>query len=158
MSYAGYLYAIALGTDVPLVNLLNVQQMFFPYNRVSLQEPPNAVAVVADPVDFAPVRIQALDSSEYRDGITYVSWRLTLNTLGVKFWLNYLFSAAVASRTGSISTPVTIYTRMAPFDDYTRQNAIAVYPTFGEDGDLQYAHKRGLFYLNQRFDDLTEPS
>lgn len=151
-----YLYAIALGFDVPLANLQNVQQLLYPYNRVAANSATQAVPVVSEPVNFAPIRLPDLDGQESRDGVTYLAWRMSMNTGGINFWLNYLFPAAVASVTGEISIPVTIYTRMAPFANYTRQNAYAIYPTMGEDGDLVYSHKRGLFYLNQRFNDLLE--
>lgn len=156
MSFSGYLYAIALGFDVPLASLQNVQQLLYPYNRVAANSATQAVPVVSEPVNFTPIRLPDLDGQESRDGITYHAWRMALNTGGINFWLNTFFPAAVASVTGEISVAVTIYTRMAPFANYTRQNCYMIYPTMGEGGDLIYAHKRGLFYLSQRFNDLLE--
>ncbi len=159
MSFNGYLYAIALGFDVPLVSLLNVQRMLYPYNQVTSRDAKMQLGVVSEMPNFAPVRLQSLDAQESRDGVTYLSWNMMLTNGGVSFWLNYLFSAAVASVTGDISIPVTIYTRQAQFSSYTRQNAYAIYPTTpsadNNDPDLVYSHRRGLFSLRQRFNDLT---
>lgn len=162
MSYSAYQYAIALGSDVTLVGLANVQALLFPYNRVTSADARMQLGVVSDPVDFAPIRIPTLDSQESRDGITYHAWDLMLTSGAVNFWLNYLWSAAVSSVTGSISTAVTINTRLAEFSTYTRQNCYALYPTrqsaTNTNGDLRYSHRRGLFYLHQRFSDLIASS
>ena len=162
MSYSPYLYAIGLGSDVPLVSLLNVQQMLYPHNRVSSQDARMQLGVVADTPDFAPIRLQSLDAQENRDGITYLAWDLTLTTSAVSFWLNYFWSGAVSSITGDISTPVTINTRLTEFNSYGRYNAYAIYPTRANrdngSGDLRYSHQRGLWYLHQRFNDLIASS
>lgn len=158
MSYISYLYAIALGTDVPLANLLNVQQLLYPYNRVGSASALMQLGVVSEMPNFAPVRLQSLDAGENRDGITYLNWNLMLTEGGVNFWLNYLFSAAVASVTGDISIPVTIYTRQNQFGNYTRQNCYAIYPTTpsptNNDPDIIYLHRKGVYQLRQRFNDL----
>lgn len=154
-----YLYAIEAGTDVPLVNLVNVQGLIYPHNRVTSRDALKAVPIVSNSPDLAPIRIQTLDAQESRDGITYHSWDLILATGGITFWLNYLFSGAVSSITGDINTAVTIYTRFHELDTYKRYNCYAIYPTKQSDansgGDLRYSHKRGLFYLHQRFNDLV---
>lgn len=162
MSYSAYQYAIALGSDVPLVSLANVQALLYPYNRATSADARMQLGVVSDPPDFAPVRIQSLDAQENRDGITYHAWDLVLMQGAVNFWLNYLWAAAVSSVTGSISTAVTINTRQAQFGNYTRQNCYAIYPTLRSEtnpqGDLIYSHRRGLYYLHQRFNDLVSSS
>ncbi len=158
MSYSAYQYAIAIGSDVPLVSLANVQGLLYPFNRVSSADARMQLGVVSQPPNFAPVRIQSLDGQENRDGITYHAWDLMLTTGAVNFWLNYLWPNAVSSVAGSISTAVTINTRQAQFANYTRQNCYAIYPTLrtpdNQQGDLIYSNKRGLFLLHQRFNDL----
>jgi hypothetical protein len=162
MSYNGYLYAIGMGMDTPLAGLLNVQQMLYPYNRASVQDTPMQLGVVSDSVNIAPVRLQSLDAQESRDGITYLEWRMMLSTGAVKFWLEYFWAGAVASPTADISTAVTIYTRLTEFSSYQRYNCYAIYPSLpgggNSDPDLQYLHKRGLWQLRQRFNDLIESS
>lgn len=158
MPYAAYLYAIELGTDVPLNQLQNVQKLIYPSNRITVRDARIDVPVVSNSPDTSPIRLQSLDAQESRDGVTYHAWDLALATGGINFWLNFLFPAAVASDTGDINTAVTIYTRLHEFDTYRRYNCYAVYPTKqspdNPTADLRYAHKRGLFYLHQRFNDL----
>lgn len=158
MSFASYDYAIALGSDVPLNQLLNVQRMLYPFNRVTSSDARMQLGVVSDSVNFAPVRLQSLDAQETRDGVTYLEWRMMLTSGGVSYWLSTLFPAAVAGVTGSISVAVTINTRLTEFSSYTRQNAYAIYPTLPgggqSDPDLVYSHRRGLWSLRQRFNDL----
>lgn len=159
MSFSTYQYAIALGADVALNNLLNIQQMLFPYNYVTSNEGRAQIAPVSDPPDFAPVRIQTLDSQESRDGITYAALDMYLTSPALNFWLNFFWPAAVASVTGSISTLVTFNTRQTQFGTYTRQNCYIIYPTIANktntQGDLSYLHKRGVWLLHQRFNDLV---
>lgn len=162
MSYTAYQYAIALGSDVPLANLNNVQALLYPYNKIASGSATMQLGVVSEMPNFAPVRIQTLDAQESRDGITYLVWNIMLSQGAVNFWLNYLWSAAVSSITGSISTAVTIYTRQNQFGNYTRQNAYAIYPTTPSPGnneaDLVYLHRRGVYQLRQRFNDLVASS
>lgn len=158
MSYSAYSYAIALGTDVPLVNLNNVQALLYPYNRVTSADARQQLGVVSDPPNFNPIRIQTLDAQESSSGIVYHAWDLMLTQGAVNYWLNLLWPSAVSSPTASISTAVTIYTRQAQFGNYVRMNCYAIYPTLrtpdNQQGDLIYSHKRGLFTLHQRFNDL----
>ncbi len=158
MSYSAYQYAIALGSDVPLVSLANVQALLYPYNRVTSADARMQLGVVSDPPSFNPIRIQTLDAQESSGGIVYHAWDLMLTQGAVNFWLNYLWPNAVASPTGSISTAVTIYTRQHQFGNYVRMNSYAIYPTLrasdNAQGDLIYSHRRGLFSLHQRFNDL----
>lgn len=163
MSYNGYSYAIALGTDVPLVSLANVQALLYPFNRVTSADARMQLGVVSNPPNFNPVRIPTLDAQENSSGIVYHAWDLLLTQGAVSYWLNLLFPAAVAAPTGSISTAVTIYTRQHQFASYIRCNAYAIYPTLptpdnAGQADLIYSHKRGLFRLHQRFSDLIASS
>lgn len=159
MSYSAYQYAIALGSDVPLVQLANVQGLLYPYNRVTSSDARMQLGVVSDPPNFNPVRIQTLDAQESSDGIVYHAWDMLLTQGAVSYWLNLIWPNAVASPTGDISTAVTIYTRQHQFANYTRQNCYAIYPTLrtpdNAQGDLIYLHKRGVFQLHQRFNDLV---
>lgn len=154
-----YQYAILLGTDAALGNLRNVEAWLGSVNRVASGEPVAPVGIVSDPPDFAPLRFVALDGREYRDGMAFHAWNMTLTTGAVGAWLNYLFSAAVASVNGDINSAVTINTRQHQFDTYVRCNALAIYPTLptrdNDDADLVYLHRRGLWQLRQRFHDLT---
>lgn len=157
-----YSYAILLGTDVALGSLRNIEAWLGSVNRVASGEPTAAVAIVSEPPDLAPIRNLALDGREYRDGMAFHVWNMTLTTGGVSAWLNYLFSAAVAAETGDISIAVTINTRQHQFSSYARLNALAIYPTLptqdNNDPDLTYLHRRGVWQLRQRFHDLTTAS
>lgn len=159
MSYNGNLYAIGLGTDVALASLRNVQALLFPYNQVTSADAKMNLGVVSQPPNYLPIRIQTLDAQESGQGVVYHTWDIMLTAGGVNFWLNYLWAAVIAAPTASISTAVTIYTRQSQFSNYTRQNCYAIFPTLptGENdtsADLIYTHRRGLFRLRQRFNDL----
>lgn len=152
MSYSAYSYAIALGFDVALVSLVNVQALLWPHNRVTSADAPANVSIVSASVDPFPVRIQTLDTQESGDGILYLTWNMTLNTLGIKFWMDTFFASETV-----LSTAVTIYTRRTELNSYSRYNAYMIMPSI-TGGDLAYTHTRGRFLLKQRFNDLVPSS
>lgn len=150
-------YALALGYNVALGSLDNVEAHFYGVNRVTVNEPPIRVVITSDSPDLAPIQLQSLDAAESQDGIVYHSWNLVLTTLGIKQWLNTYFAARVASVNGSTAIPMTIYTRLHELDTYNRYNCYAIFPS-KTGGDLTYSHKRGRFVLRQRFNDLIASS
>lgn len=142
-------YALALGSNIALGSLDNVEAHFYGVNRVTATEPPARVVITSDPLDLFPIRLQSLDAQESGDGILYHKWNLVLTTGAIKQWINGYFANGV-----SLSVAVTIYTRRHELDSYVRYNAYAILPSI-TGGDLAYSHKRGRFVLTQRFNDLV---
>jgi len=139
-------YAFAVGHNVALANLNNVEASLGSRNRKIVGGITYPVSVKSTPINLYPVRVQLGSGRERGDGRVYHAWTLQLVTYGVK----YLFDTYLAGL-ASVSTAVTIYTRRHEFDTYARYNAYLVQPAAGE---LEYI-RSGVFQVQIRFNDLV---
>ena len=134
-------YRIAVGSSVALGSLTNVEDLLWPYTK-PLSLPPRS-----QPVDLYPVRT-VLGSGRVRgDGTINHAWEWTgIKQAAVQYLLHtYLFAS-------SVSTAVTIYTRLHSTGSYARYNAYAILPVPGQ--DLEYI-RQNTYRMTLRFSDLV---
>lgn len=138
---AYYDYRIAVGSSVALASLSNIETLLWPYTR------PLSIAPRSQPVNLYPVRTILGSGRERGDGMITHAWEFTaLKQAAVGYLLHtYLFAS-------SVSTAVTIYTRLHSTGAYARYNAYAVLPAPGQ--DMEYI-RAGVFRLTLRFNDLV---
>lgn len=145
---ARFSYAFALGTNVALVSLNNVENHLGSQNRRVSGGPLFPVAIVSPLLDLYPVRETTLDGGERGDGIVNHEWTLTLCTYGLKYYLDTYFASGA-----SVQVNMTIYTRRHEFDTYTRYNCKALLPSRIA-GDIELIQGDRLYRVRQRFNDL----
>ena len=134
-------YRIAVGSSVALGSLTNIEDLLWPYTK------PLYIAPRSQPVDLYPVRT-VLGSGRVRgDGTINHAWEWTgIKQAAVQYLLHtYLFSS-------SVSTAVTIYTRLHSTGSYARYNAYAILPVPGQ--DLEYI-RQNTYRMTLRFSDLV---
>ena len=137
-----YDYRIAVGSNVALGSLSNIEDILWPHTK------PLRIAPRSQPPNLYPVRT-TLGSGRVRgDGLIQATWEFTgIKVSAVNYLLNtYLFSGGV------VSTAVTIYTRLHSANTYARYNAWAVLPVPGQ--DIEYI-RQGVFRLVLNFSDLV---
>ena len=141
MAQLGYDYRIAVGSSVALGSLVNVEDLLFPYTK------PLRLAPRSQPVNLYPIRTQLGSGRERGDGTIAHIWEFSAIKLAA---INYLLHTYLFA--SSVSTAVTIYTRLHSANSYARYNAYAVLPVPGQ--DLEYI-RQGVFRLTLRFNDLV---
>lgn len=141
MAQLGYDYRIAVGSSVALGSLVNVEDLLFPYTK------PLRIAPRSQPVNLYPVRTQLGSGRERGDGTVPHAWEWTgIKQAAVQYLLHtYLFAS-------SVSTAVTIYTRLHSTGAYARYNAYAVLPVPGQ--GIEYI-RQGVYRMTLRFNDLV---
>lgn len=127
-----YEYAWAIGTDVALMSLTNVETDLSPYTPSSLSIP----APKAQPPNFYPNRTVALDGTVVGDGLATLEW--VFDALPVAAF-QYIVTTYM---TAGGSTAMTINTRLRDVGEstYGRYNCNLEYPLPGED----YIFENGL--------------
>lgn len=136
-----YSYSIAVGSNVALASLSNIEDVLYPYTK------PRRIAPRSQMPDMYPVRT-TLGSGRVRgDGIVTHAWEFTaLPKAAVDYLMTYLWAGGTA-----VSTAVTLYTRQHELDQYTRFNAYAILPVPGQ--DIEYL-RQGVMRLVLNFSGL----
>ena len=136
-----YSYSIAVGSNVALASLSNIEDVLWPYTK-PLRLPPRS-----NVVNLYPVRTIMGSGRERGDGTVFHAWEFDALPVAAVNYLLYslLFSSA-------ISTAVTIYTKRHETGSYARYNAYAVLPVPGQ--DLEHL-RAGKCRLTLRFNDLV---
>lgn len=135
---ARYEYAWAVGWNVPLNALTNVEDYLYPYTA------PRLIAPISQPPDLFPVRIRLGSGRERGDGIPQHDWTFpALPTSGVEQIINDIFSGGTV-----VSRALTINTPRHDLNTYARCNVYAALPKSRDDME----HIRpGLMRLTIRF-------
>lgn len=120
-----YDYRWASGFNVALANLRNVETDLFPYTTPRLVAPQSGI------VNTLPRRTKMLNASVKGDGTINLEWRFsTLSITALEYIIDtYLTTANVVQA----SKAMTIYTRQAELNTYTRYNAYLELPVPGID-------------------------
>ena len=137
-----YDYRIAVGSNVALGSLSNIEDILWPHTK------PLRIAPRTQPVNAFPVRT-VLGSGRVRgDGTINHAWEFTaIPKAAVDYLYTYLWTAGTV-----VSTAVTIYTRRHELDDYARYNAYAILPVVGQ--DIEYL-RGGVLRMVISFSDLV---
>lgn len=142
MAQLGYQYSIAIGSNVALASLINVEDLLYGTTA------PRRTAPRSQPVNAFPVRTVLGSGKERGDGLITHAWEFTaLPAAAVNYLMTYLWANGTV-----VSTAVTIYTRQHELDQYVRANAYAVLPVPGQ--DIEYL-RQGVFRMVIRFNDLV---
>jgi hypothetical protein len=138
-------YAFAVGWDVVLASLRNVEETFGARNRHPESNQLMHIGIRSQPVDFYPI-VTDMESGRVRgDGKIPHLWQMQMFASATTYLMS-LFTAK--------SVKWTIYTRLHELDTYGRYNCWAVRPS-GD--DLVYVGKK-LLRVTLRFTDLMPPS
>lgn len=136
---ATYNYAWAVGYNVPLLSLDNLETLLYPYTQ------PRTLAPTSQPLELFPVRVTTLDGAERGEGMVSTTWVFGALPLDAYLFLMDTYFKLVTVPV--VSRAVTIYTRNERFG-YSRYNAQALRPQLGE----QYTFRRQrVFDLQIRF-------
>lgn len=149
---ARFQYAFALGSNVALASLNNVENHLGSVNRREVGGALTPVSIVSPLLDLFPIRDTLLDGGERGDGLVNHEWMLTLCTYGLKFYLDTYFASGA-----TVEVAMTIYTRRHELATYTRYNAKAILPS-RINGDIEIIQSDYLYRVRQRFLDLETAS
>lgn len=145
------LYALALGTNIPLAALNNVENHFGAHNTLTLNGRKFPVGIQSTLIDPFPVRVQAMDGGESGDGFLIQDWLLTLTVYGFKFLVDTYFASETVTQVA-----LTVYTRRHMLDDFRRYNCLGILPSAanGDISPLRESTFNGVARLRLRLRDL----
>lgn len=145
-------YSLALGTNIALVSLNNVENHFGARNSLVLNGRKFPVGIQSTLIDPFPVRVQAQDGGESGDGFLIQDWLLTLTVYGYKFLVETYFASETVTQ-----SLLTVYTRRHMLDDFRRYNCWGILPS-AANGDvlpLRESTFNGVARVRLRLRDLT---
>lgn len=135
-------YRIAVGHNVPLVNMPLIEDILWPYTK------PRRIAPRSQPPDLFPIRT-TLGSGRVRgDGAAQAAFEFTaIPVAAVNYLLHtYLFPG------GLVSAAVTVLVRLHDANTHSRFNAYAILPVPGQ--DMAYI-RQNVMNMILRFNDLV---
>lgn len=124
------LYALALGTNIALVSLNNVENHFGAHNSLVAGGRKFPVGIQSTLIDPFPVRVQDQSGGESGDGFLLQDWLLTLTVYGYKFLVDTYFASETVTQVA-----LTVYTKRHMLDDFRRYNALGILPS-AANGDI----------------------
>lgn len=130
-------YRWAVGHDVALNNLHNVETDLYPYTR------PRRTAVQSQPIDPLPIETALASGAGRGDGFINHEWQIMMTTAALKYALTKF------GLTTATSAAATIYTREHDMEQYGRYNAYIWRPS-PANRRLEYI-RRGVVRVTWKF-------